>query len=85
MDWKVTHHDNLVTLESEVGTKATMPLNDYKEVVLKFVDEIEVFYGDPEDKAVSEDEFEHKGYKLFWAEWRALKKAAGEPLDLNET
>ena len=73
VDWKITHQNEEVIFESEKGSKGKLLFDGYKKMVLQFTDEIESFYGNPDDKIVEEDEFIKNGFRQFWAEWKELK------------
>ena len=73
IDWKIKHLNEEVIFESEIGSKGKLLFDDYKKMVLQFTDEIESFYGNPDDKIVEEDEFIKNGFRQFWAEWKELK------------
>lgn len=74
IDWKITHKDSIVEFESEKGSKGQLSFLEYKLIVKNFINEIEDFYGKPEDKNVPDDEFDKNGFDQFWNEWRELKK-----------
>jgi hypothetical protein len=73
VDWKIYHSNEEVIFESKKGTKGKLSFDEYKIKVLNFTDEIEKFYGDPNDKIVSDEDFYRNGYKQFWTEWFELK------------
>lgn len=73
VDWTITHKNQTVIFESEKGSIGKLSFDEYKNMVLKFTDEIEQFYGNSDDKKVPNDEFEQKGFKQFWNEWKTLK------------
>lgn len=85
VDWKISHQNSTVALESQNGSKAKLSFDEYKRTVLQFINEVEDFYGNPEDKIVPEDEFEKDGFNQFWAEWKALKVRANVTLDFDQT
>ncbi len=74
VDWKVAHKNGIVFLESQSGSKVDLPLIEYKKVVLEFVNEVENFYGNPENKTIPEELEEKEGFIQFWAEWNELKE-----------
>ncbi|MEM6712665.1 MAG: hypothetical protein AAF590_10325 [Pseudomonadota bacterium] len=73
VDWRTTHRDKMVELETRNGTKALIPFERFKDIVLRFVCKIEGFYGAPENKVPDEDEYFRLAFERFWLEWRALK------------
>ncbi len=73
IDWKIKHTDNVVTFESPKGAKGTLLFEEYKQLVIDFTNEIEEFYGNPQDKILPDEEFYKKGFNQFWSEWVELK------------
>ena len=73
IDWIVNHDEGMVELITESGIKTTIPLEDYKKVILEFANSVETFYGNPKLKVLPEDELEKNGFELFWNEWHSLK------------
>lgn len=73
IDWKITHHGQKVRFEAIRGTKAELPFDQYRKMVLAFTSQIEEFYGDPRCKEVPDDEFDKDGFNQFWAEWHDLR------------
>lgn len=74
VDWKISHQDNMVRLETEKGMKVILLFQEYKKEVLKFINEVEEFYGNPNNKIITEDGFDKEGFKQFWVEWNKRKK-----------
>ncbi len=73
IDWSIKHIADEVIFESEKGSIGKLPLEDYKNMVLKFTNEIENFYGDPNDKIVPEEDLDKNAFNQFWKEWKELK------------
>jgi len=73
IDWEIKHMDGDVFFESLTGSTGRIPFNQYKEMVFKFVEDIEVFYGNPDEKILPDDDFDVSAFKQFWAEWHDLK------------
>lgn len=73
IDWKISHRDNIVKLETEKGTKVELPFMEYTRIVLKFVNEVEAFYGNPNEKIIYGDDLEKEGFNQFWGEWEERK------------
>lgn len=75
IDWTVKHSGSDVILILESGTEVTVPLEEYRQEVYKFVDKIEDYYKSCSPKKVSSGEFEYDGYIAFWNEWHRRRKA----------
>ena len=75
IDWSITHEKNKVILELEDGTKEEVPLEEYKEEVYRFVDEIEKFYASCTPKVLTKDQFDRDGYVAFWNEWHRRRES----------
>jgi hypothetical protein len=73
VDWKINHLKDRVAFETATGTKAELLFEEYRKMVLEFTDEIEEFYGNPNNKVLPDDEFEKDGFNQFWTEWREKK------------
>ena len=73
VDWNIQHKNGSVKMTSEKGTVGIIKFEEYKKAVLDFTDQIELFYGDPKEKEVPDDEFDQNGFRQFWAEWTELK------------
>lgn len=73
IDWRIKHKDEEVIFESKKGTKGKMSFEEYRKRIIDLTNEIEIFYGNPKDKIVPEDEFDKNGFNQFWAEWKELK------------
>ena len=81
IDWTVKHKDGMVELTTERGNKTSLPFDFYKNKILDFVNEVEAFYGDPNEKTPYEkNKNNNDGYETpavfaaFWREWRFLKQ-----------
>jgi len=73
IDWKTEHLKNDVKLTSEKGDSCEIPFDEYRNIVAKFINEVEDFYGDPKLKVIPNDKFDQDGFNQFWAEWNSLK------------
>ena len=73
LDWNIRHEDGNVIYTSEKGSTGKVTFEEYKDMVLNFTDQLELFYGDPNEKIVPFDEMEQNGFKQFWLEWNELK------------
>ena len=69
----VTHVDKDVRITAETNTDVLIPLDEYKEIIKPFVQEIEQVYKQNPRK-LPKDEFERNGYTAFWNEWRGLRQ-----------
>ncbi|MCK5687395.1 hypothetical protein KAJ27_24895 [bacterium] len=69
IDWEVIHIDNEIKLKTEKGTEARIDFETYKSKVLSFVDQIEKFYVNADEKIVILEEWE-AGYAKFREEWK---------------
>ena len=69
IDWTVKHSGKDVVLTLENGRKETIPLEEYKQEVYRFVDKIEEYYKLCSPKKLPEDSFSCDGYIAFWNEW----------------
>lgn len=75
IDWTVKHSGSDVILILESGTEVTVPLEEYRQEVYKFVDKIEDYYKLCSPKNVSSGEFDYDGYIAFWNEWHRRRNA----------
>ena len=69
IDWEVIHTGSHVKLVTEANEVTYIPLDEYKNTVFRFADEIEAFYQKSKSKTVSDDDFARRGYTAFWNEW----------------
>jgi hypothetical protein len=75
IDWTITHtEDNKIKHLTDNGQEATIDKETYKNIVLKFVDQVENFYKTSLPKTILTDEMERKAYLVFWKEWHQLRK-----------
>ncbi|MCW4470068.1 hypothetical protein OGH69_13915 [Flavobacterium sp. MFBS3-15] len=72
IDWNVLHKDNAVQL-STLNTNVTVTIDEYKTAIMDFVNDVELFYGNPNEKIVTPDGFTESGFALFWKNWKELK------------
>ncbi len=73
LDWNIEHIDNNVKLSTEKGTTIKISFLQYKSIILKFIREIEEFYGNPNEKQVPNEKFDIEMFEEFWREWNELK------------
>nr|WP_294861968.1 hypothetical protein [uncultured Fluviicola sp.] len=73
LDWNIEHLADSVIFRSQKGAEGKLSLEEYKTLVLNLISEIELFYGDPTEKHLPEEQFELDGFNQFWAEWNELK------------
>jgi hypothetical protein len=65
--------DDSVIFRSQKGAEGKLSITEYKRLVLHVISAIELFYGDPKEKHLPEEQFELDGFNQFWAEWNELK------------
>ena len=66
----VRHENKKVELTTETGkTQIVMNFEEYKNVILDFVDKISDFYSDSLPRILPEDEYDKIAYSKFWDEW----------------
>lgn len=73
IDWQIMHDGNNVKLILEDGSETIVEFNQYKKTVLDFADKIEEFYNTSLPRIIPDDEYDRKGYRYFWEEWRTLR------------
>jgi hypothetical protein len=72
IDFIIEHHENnIVKIRSLNGAEAIINKSKFSDIVYKFTSEIEIFYKNKEKKVNKENK---KGYKVFWDEWKKIKK-----------
>lgn len=69
IDWSVIHKNDYVILITHSEKETRIPLDEYKQIVFAFADEIEAFYKNSASKVVPDDLFDRNGYIAFWNEW----------------
>jgi hypothetical protein len=74
IDWDIKHSNDEVIHTSENGSKATLPLSEYRRQVLAFVDEVKRFYEASKPKAEPGESEVALGFKDFWSEWGLLRE-----------
>jgi len=67
----VSHVDDKIKLTTS-DTNVVMPLAEYKEIILPFIEEIETIY-EQNPRQLPEDKSEREVYAEFWDEWKSLK------------
>jgi hypothetical protein len=74
IDWTIIHHSNgTVEHVTEKGEKGIITNEDYRKLISGFADKVEQFYKDSKSKTIPEDDFDKKGYLIFWKEWKRLR------------
>ena len=66
----VIHSGDSVRLILDDGYEVSVPLEEYREEVIRFTDLIEDYYRTCPPKVLPKDEFDRNGYLAFWNEWR---------------
>ena len=69
VDWSVEHVGEEVQLTTSEGERVVMTSQDYRDIVLQFVDEVHAFYQRSKPKQTPTDPEDAAGYELFWREW----------------
>ena len=69
IDWSVIHSGDSVRLILDDGYEISIPMEQYREEVIRFADLIEGYYRTCPPKVLPEDEFDRNGYLAFWNEW----------------
>ncbi len=69
IDWSVIHENGQVKLITESQKETVLSLDEYRETVFAFADEIEAFYKNSKEKAFECKE-DQETYPIFWEEWR---------------
>lgn len=72
MDFTILHRGTQMELISDNEISRFVLFNDFKESIMNFVKEIEIFYQQSEARTPI-DEFEKTRYQAFWKEWDTLK------------
>lgn len=74
IDPEVRHFGEMIVLTFKDGIKVKISREEYASAVLEFVHAVEDFYAACSPKILPDDDFERRGYELFWSEWRRRKK-----------
>ncbi|OYU95959.1 MAG: hypothetical protein CFE21_05965 [Bacteroidetes bacterium B1(2017)] len=69
INYWVRHTDQKIKLTTELKTEIEISKNEYESEVKNFVDQVEEFYKLSKPKQLPEDNYDRKGYELFWKEW----------------
>lgn len=80
-DWSVMHVKDKVYIVLKSGYKVHVPIEQYREEVFRFADEVEAFYQKCSPKETPEREFDRNGYIAFWNEWHRRRGEASESYD----
>jgi hypothetical protein len=73
-NWWVTHFNGIVTLQTETGQSVTIPFNDYKTEVIRFVTKVEDFYTRSNPKNLPDSKYDREAYLKFWNEWHSRRQ-----------
>lgn len=73
IDWNVQHKDNMIDIRTDNGTNITIAFDDYRKNIMDFVSDVELFFGNPNDKVMPDDDLTRSAFNLFWTEWHALR------------
>ena len=71
IDWSVIHSGDSVRLILDDGYEISIPMEQYREEVIRFADRIEGYYRTCPPKVLPKDEFDRNGYLAFWNEWHS--------------
>lgn len=75
IDWTIRHiGTDQIQHISENGEEGIIGKNEYRKLVIEFVSQVEKFYEKSKPKVIPKDEFDRKGYEVFWSEWKKLKE-----------
>ena len=71
IDWSVIHeNDSTIKIITESGKETLVNLDEYRKIVYKFADKVELFYKSCSDKILPADALDRDGYIAFWNEWK---------------
>lgn len=73
IDFNIIHKKNYVELITASGTTVTIETYYFINTILTFANDVEAFYGNPDDKILPDDKFTADTFKLFWTEWNELR------------
>jgi|GEM_PF-240513 len=77
-DWAVHHVSKSVELMTEQGERVIVPLEEYREAVFAFADQVMAYYFQCQPKILPEEDFARDGYLAFWREWARRRGIALE-------
>jgi hypothetical protein len=72
----IEHLDHGVMLSSDDGKSVLVSESEWRKAVLGFVSEIDDWYARNPPRAEPDDEFDARGWKALWSEWRSRSAAA---------
>ncbi len=75
IDPEIRHRKGLVYV-SFMEKTAIVPLLDWSRAVLRFSDQVQSFYDSSAPRDKLKDEYDRRGWELFWREWRSQRAAA---------
>lgn len=74
IDPEVRHIEGRIALTFQDGLSIQINKEEYAAAVFEFVDHVEEFYAACSPKILSDDDFDKRGYELFWEEWHRRKR-----------
>lgn len=72
IDWTVIHENHSVKLITQKGHESSIDIDSYRLIVFDFVDKVEKYYNSCKEKILPADDFDLKGYLMFWKEWHKI-------------
>lgn len=73
VNYWVEHQGDNLYIATENECQIEIEFKEYKTQILNFADEIEQFYKQSKPKILPEDDYDRKGYQMFWQEWNRRK------------
>jgi len=77
-DFDVHHLNDAVQISPPHGKPVTVPLEDYRNTVHDFADQVMAYYHACQPKTMPEDDHDRKGYIAFWREFSRRRGIALE-------
>lgn len=74
IEWSIKHDNNSVKWVSESNEVGTISKPQYQSMILRLIEEIEMFYSTSEPKNIPNEHFDQEAWRQFNAEWDELKK-----------
>lgn len=74
IDWTIKHEDGCIVLILADGIEERVSMEEYREEVFRFADEVEAFYNQCYPKVLPNDEYTQDGYTAFWNEWHRRRQ-----------
>lgn len=72
-DWTIVHEADKIIHIADTGERGEIGYEEYKKMIFAFAEQVEKFYQESLPKKLPTDDFDLKGYKAFWNEWKALR------------